>query len=453
MRALREHLEIGAAMFSPTRSILVSAFVVVAFSAAGCDAILGHALNPKFCEAHPDDPDCMKAFPDAAPDGPKTCTSDQQCGGAAPVCDLEAGGSKTCVECTVAEHTLCTGATPACIDDKCAKCTAHAQCDASNVCLPDGTCADAGQVAYVQAGGTGAAPCAKDAPCGTLDDGVKAAKPTIKISGTVADSKTTIIDGQAVTIVSDPGAKLSRSNAGVVLQVQNDGADVAIYDLEITLGTGLANPAVSIPAGGTPKLSLSRVLIDSNQGVGVSTSGGVLTIARSLISGNSGGGLSLAATQYAISNSFIVSNGGPNSAIGGVNIATITDPGTYNFEFNTLAGNQAKGSLTAGLVCSSIGIPLTFADSIVYSNGLAMQVEGSNCTWNYSDVGQALTAGTGDLNQDPKFVDVNNGNYHLQAGSPAENAADPAANVSIDFDGDPRPQGGRSDMGADEVNQ
>src|SRR5882757_5493819 len=73
--------------------------------------------------------------------GPTVC--DQQCVGATPVCDLGTGGSMACVECTVDEHTLCTGATPACIDNKCAQCTAHAQCDASNVCLPDGSCADA----------------------------------------------------------------------------------------------------------------------------------------------------------------------------------------------------------------------------------------------------------------------------------------------------------------------
>jgi hypothetical protein len=38
----------------------------------------------------------------------------------------------------------------------------------------------------------------------------------------------------------------------------------------------------------------------------------------------------------------------------------------------------------------------------------------------------------------------------LKSDSPAKNTADPAATLNIDFDGDTRPQDGRSDMGADE---
>lgn len=40
------------------------------------------------------------------------CTSNAQCSGMTPVCDLDA--SKTCVECTVADATACSGITPAC---------------------------------------------------------------------------------------------------------------------------------------------------------------------------------------------------------------------------------------------------------------------------------------------------------------------------------------------------
>ena len=52
---------------------------------------------------------------------------------------------------------------------------------------------------------------------------------------------------------------------------------------------------------------------------------------------------------------------------------------------------------------------------------------------------------------DPKFVDAGHTNYHLSATSPVKDLADPAASITTDFDGDPRPQNGRSDMGADEV--
>jgi hypothetical protein len=52
---------------------------------------------------------------------------------------------------------------------------------------------------------------------------------------------------------------------------------------------------------------------------------------------------------------------------------------------------------------------------------------------------------------DPKFVNVGQSDYHIMATSPAKDAADPAATVKVDYDGDPRPANGRSDIGADEV--
>jgi hypothetical protein len=49
---------------------------------------------------------------------------------------------------------------------------------------------------------------------------------------------------------------------------------------------------------------------------------------------------------------------------------------------------------------------------------------------------------------DPMLKDPTNGDYHLTVASPAVDAADFQATNPIDFDGTPRPQGNRSDMGA-----
>ncbi len=45
-------------------------------------------------------------------------------------------------------------------------------------------------------------------------------------------------------------------------------------------------------------------------------------------------------------------------------------------------------------------------------------------------------------------MDAAGGDFHLMAGSPAIDAADPAATLMLDYDGVLRPQGAGRDMGA-----
>ena len=96
-------------------------------------------------------------------------------------------------------------------------------------------------------------------------------------------------------------------------------------------------------------------------------------------------------------------------------------------------------------------MPFVLTNSIVYDNGTGTQVEGANCSWTYSDIGPMSVPGAGNINAPPMFVDLMKGNFHLQAGSPAKDAADPEASLAVDIDGDMRPQGGGRDMGADEI--
>jgi hypothetical protein len=422
------------------RALLLAAFSLLASISAAC--------NPRYCAGNPDN-DCRKSW-DA---GPKLCTGNGDCAAPTGVCDLDA--TMMCVQCTPSEPGACSGATPACVSNQCQKCTMHAQCAASNVCLPDGSCADEQQTAYVASGGSGTT-CTKASPCGTLDDGVKAGRPYVKIAaGTVTDTKTTTIDGRAVTILADPGAQVSRANAGVILQVQNDGTDVKVFDLEITGGIGAANPAISIPSGGAPKLALIRVKVDGNQGTGILASAGTLTLSRSIVSTNTGGGISISGAEFNITNTMIVMNGGATSAFGGLKIDGITVAGTRILDFNTITANIGPMTVNTGITCGTVLVPLMFSSDIVYANivsGGGVQMGGSaNCSATYSDVGPDTVPGSGNINLDPMFVSPLQSNFHLKTTSPAKDVADPAATLADDIDGDTRPQGSRRDMGADEI--
>lgn len=467
---------------------------------AGCDFFLGHDLNEKFCRANTGDPQCRQAYPDAAPDvpdAPPTCTASSECAPPTGVCDL--AGSRLCVACTLAENP-CSGATPACVSNQCAKCTEHAQCSTSNVCLPDGTCADPAldQVAYVRAGETGKM-CTQAAPCGTLDDALKINKLYVKMeSGTVADNKITSIDGKTVTIFAEHDASLGRTGPGVILEIRNN-ADVTIYDLKITGATGaVTDPAISILNGGAPKLSLTRVTVDGNQGVGISATAGTLTISQTTVSDNTGGGISASGGTLMVSQSTISLNaGGGISTTGGTlsvsrsNITANPKGGisvgaggasfditnnfiTYNgtagglgasqvggasllpntagsrFERNTVALNQSDGSIfSGGVTCT--GLMVSALGNIAYGN-----IEGASTTdltqlRGACHFGNTLARGAiaGDLGF--KSPRAGTFDFHLTPASPALVVDAAGACTGLDFDGDTRPSGAACDLGADEL--
>jgi hypothetical protein len=84
-------------------------------------------------------------------------------------------------------------------------------------------------------------------------------------------------------------------------------------------------------------------------------------------------------------------------------------------------------------------------------NPPADTVTGTKCSHDYDLIKPQSTAPNGAnniLNQDPRFVNGANGDFHLVMGSPAINAADPSATVSVDYDGTARPQGAARDIGA-----
>jgi hypothetical protein len=371
-------------------------------------------------------------------------------------------GFGICVQCTPADATSCAATTPVCgTDNLCRPCGKHSECS-SAVCFADGSCALESSVAYVTPTGMGTA-CSKAAPCGTLAAAVAAGKGTIKISaGLVKSGQTTVIDGKAVTILAEEGAKLDRDGDGAILEVRSAAADVKIFDLEITGATGTAGAnAIDVnPNGGAPKLSLTRVKLAGNQGLGLSVQGGAVTVLQSIISENLGGGVSIAGvgTSFAISDNFITYNGralgGQASLVGGVAITSNT--AGSKFERNTVAFNESNGStFRGGASCNAILVGAS--GNLLFKNS---EPDGAGGLKNDATTQANLTGGCVFGNTFSAATDPGNlgfksplvapFDFHLTAASPTSVRDAGGACSGTDIDGDARPQGGACDLGADE---
>lgn len=416
---------------------------------AACSSLLLAACekeNSQYCEGHPEDTE------NCPPDASTACTEDTHCPG--QVCDTATGA---CVQCTPNNAQACTGMTPVCgSNDTCGACTMHSQCTLSNVCLPDGSCGEEGQTAYVSASGAGTV-CMKENPCPLLKSAIARNLPYIKIAadGVANDTSTVTFDAKVITILAEPGAKLDRDGDGPILEVRSANADVKIFDLRLTgaSGTSGADGIQLTPNGGLPKLTLTRVKIDSNQGAGIFSTGGTLTVTQSTVSSNQGGGISVAGSGAAfnLTNNFIYRNGDQDvGTFGGVSLA-ITTAASNVLAFNTVVDNRASagGTRVGGVMCDIAGFDAP--NNIVARNAVGGSTSVSNaqtlggCTYPTSRVqndvtGLAFTA-----------PDISPFSYKLLAGSTAIDQGTTASSVAVDFDGDARPQGPAKDIGADEL--
>lgn len=411
--------------------------------AVGC-----HSDNPYYCED--------RAYHNCGNEpGTFPCDSKEDCSGQegklACTDPNPSTGFGICVQCTPTDATACSAAAPVCgTDNTCRTCSKHSEC-ASAACLPDGSCGSDANVAYVAANGSGTA-CSLSAPCPTLGAALAKNKAFIKVAAgdVVKDTQATIIDGKTVTILADPGAKLSRNGSNAVLEIRGL-SDVKIYDLEITGASGTAGHAVDLSDNGSPKLALTRVKLTGNQGLGLRAQGGSLVLSQSTVVSNTGGGVSVSNAAFDITNNFIVGNGSADmvagSDFGGLSLSGPS--GTNRLERNTVAYNHAKQGtlLSAGIACSVTNF--VAPGNIVTANneGLAFpaQVKGV-CTYGNSFTDPGSEANTLKF----KSIATNPPDFHLTKDSPSSVLDAGGTCTGIDFDGEARPQGAACDLGADE---
>ncbi len=413
------------------------AFVAIV-AAAGCKH-----TEPNYCEDVPVTHNCLDKI-----DADTSCSSNAQCSGATPVCDVN--GSKMCVQCTTDDETACSDTMPVCgASNTCERCTAHPECG-SKACLPDGSCGTDSNVAYVDPTGTDNSMCTKGMPCTKVAKALLTGRPFVKFTGTTDEQVS--VTNQNVTMIADAGAKLTSTMNGILIKVDGT-SQLTIYDLEITAASGASSPGISMQPGNSATLALHRVKVTNNAGGGVTTSGGNLNISQSVIASNAGGGVSVTGTgtTFDITNSFIYRNGDPdNGTFGGVNLGIAT-AGSNRFEFNTVVDNRASAGATrvGGVLCDIAAFAA--ANNIVARNSVGGSTTGTNaqtlggCTYPTSKIqndvsGLALAS-----------PDMAPYSYKLTTGSSAIDQATTSSPIVVDYDGDVRPQGPQKDIGADEL--
>ncbi|HEY2899681.1 MAG TPA: right-handed parallel beta-helix repeat-containing protein [Polyangia bacterium] len=373
-----------------------------------------------FCRGCNGDNECPVANPGCLLTGANAgacvaCTKSDHCKTApgGHVCDTK---SNQCVECVV--DMDCGADKPICDGDKCRICKTDKDCADGygmlpGLCLDSGRCAGAGDVLYVNQDTQH--PCSTTGPLGN----VRCVVQTV-VDTAIADQKAAVL---LVGTTPFDGFQVSTNNAILVVAGRLGAKIVPVM---------ATAPGASLTATGAT-LTIENLEIANGGTVGVSATAGTLNVRRSLIHDNMGSGISVAGAAFNIENTVIASNGGGLYA--GVTLGHTTSM-PMRFAFNTVVSN-----MLVGVACGTDAYNIE--GSIVAGSSAALS---ANCIPKDPCTGTCSTS----INL---FALTSNG-YRLDASSPAtckDAVTDDAP--ATDRKGTPRPQGLKSDCGADELMQ
>jgi len=412
------------------------------------------------------------------------CSSSDGCPADAPICsdshrcvpcDWDGSGDADCANrdaatprCKPADGTCvacvsdvdCGGTTPVCDDetDACRACVENEECDSEICDRESGACVAKENIVYVdQVLGTDGDTCGtKDDACAKIMGAqgglakVTETRNTVLVRGGTYVESVAVGDGQTVVLIGN-GATIAPPLDHPGLLVSN-GSNVTAETITLADATGNSEADGVRCSGSTSSVTLYRVSVTDNKGIGVESADCPVHLERCLIAGNQGGGVSLSNLGFTLVNNIIANNGSAGvTDFGGVKIANSGSYSPQIFSFNTVARNKASEFAdSSGVDCFASS--MTATNSIVYTGFGAVAATHGSCSWTYSDV-EGIAQSNGNIDATPDFHDAVGGDFHLEPGSPCQDKADPAATVDVDYDGQARPQpaGGRSDMGADEV--
>lgn len=407
------------------------------------------------------DNDCGAAKPHCSAEGVCVeCIDSTQCQSAAPFCSA----ANACVVCL--DSTQCPSAAPVCAANACRGCVVGSECQGDVCETSDGTCPTETDIAFASPTGLDAAPCTKTDQCSIKHafDVVTPTRKYVKLAtgsysaSIVIANKKVVLDGFGASVT--PGT-------GTGFDVEAQGS-LTLRGVSVISTTSRAPVVCGTP---TSALSLDQVLLDSSQQAAIGALGCALDISRSKIhvrdkdvppllatdaakvnvdrsTFDGGGGLIAAGTNTVLhmTNS-IVSN---QATAFSTRAFTGPETGSIFVSFSTVVNSP----ITCPMVGNCLTSGLCLSDMIAVNLGAGAPIDsvipGNGCRVNFSALFPQtnLVNGANNVFMNPLLVDPANGDFHLKAGSPALDAADPTAANATDFDGAARPQNGRSDMGA-----
>lgn len=330
--------------------------------------------------------------------------------GANPVCGTTCGGHDDCVP-----------------ESLCDRFDAHVS--------GAGVCVSTNKIASVGASGVGVV----GAAINVVLNG-DAGKTHVKVPASVFNETINIPSG-TVKIVGVGDATMQPANASEVI------FNVSGLGQLFLQGIKLSNAAAQgIYCQGSTYNRGKIVAVDSrlinNSGVGLESSYCDVTLRRDIISANKGGGAKLFDGAFIVESSLFQGNGTSSgltaSNFGGLFLMSAS---AVTFINNTVVGNVAKNTSSAGVICSDGSITLT--NSILWDNSNSQYL---GCSINYSDVAGGA-AGAGNININPQL----DANFKPQSTSPVINQGTNAGATKLDLASSARQKGNAVDIGAYEV--
>lgn len=438
-----------------------------------------------FCAACVGDDDCQD------PDRP-LCSSDYECvaclnhddcsSADAPYCST----SRDCRECLTSAHCEDLGAS-VCDGGSCRGCTADSECD-SQICVEEeARCVSASATLVVDAEvGSDVSGCGSDdAPCETINGALTVMTPEhthVRLRDGVHEGAS-FEPNEPVVVVGSRQAHISGGLGATPIDAGFD-ADVTLDGVTLVAGPGDDSRAVSCLfgrvelvdvevrgdadvalAGNHCDVRVERSTVVGHPGIGVRLDDGSLVLRRSIIADNGAGGLDLRDSTFVIENNIFHANGtraswdpdrgelSGGSAFGAIRL----DPpasGDAILHFNTITGNNIDPLVVqpvgpqpphvhGGVQCVGSGENVRARNNIVEDGQ-----DGGPCEWRFGLFEGWLPNGLGNSQGEAQFVDVDDDDFHLAAGSPGIDEGDPSASVAVDFFGTTRPLGEGYDIGA-----